>query len=197
MRRVTFLAALFSSLSFGQSVSFGVKSGVPLTDAFSSETSMGVDTRTHAFSASRNYVVGPAFELGLPLGFSVEADALYRPLNLAVDYSTIPLGTVHTSSNIASWEFPILAKYRFLHTVALLSPYIEAGPVFRAVGSAASSLSNRGVTLGGGVDIKIWRLRVMPELRYSHWGQDAAGTPYIVAYPSNQNQAEFLIGIGF
>jgi hypothetical protein len=51
--------------------------------------------------------------------------------------------------------------------------------------------------LGGGVDIKIWKLRVMPELRYSHWGRDAFASPNAPTYPSNQNQAEFLVAPGF
>ncbi len=56
MRRAILLLAFFSSVSFGQSFLFGVKSGVPLTDAFASTNYMGVDTGTHAFSKFRNYV---------------------------------------------------------------------------------------------------------------------------------------------
>ena len=72
------------------------------------------------------------------------------------------------------------------------------GPIFRAVGSQASYLSKAGVALGGGVNIQIWKIRIMPELRYSRWGHDAAvSVPGFIAALSNVNQAEFLIGIGF
>ena len=37
------------------------------------------------FSASKNYVVGPMVELNLPFGLAVEADALYRPLNVTTE----------------------------------------------------------------------------------------------------------------
>ena len=188
---------LCCGLLYGQRISFGVKSGIPLTDAFSDQSVMGVDTFVHSFSQSKNYVIGPVIELGLPLGFAVEADAMYRPLNLTVDSTIAPQPTIRSVTDITSWEFPILGKYYFFHTPGL-HPYVEAGPIFRAVGRQASYLSNSGVALGGGVNIQIWKIRIMPELRYSRWGHDAAvSVPGFVAALSNVNQAEFLIGIGF
>ncbi|HYL34985.1 MAG TPA: hypothetical protein VEV17_03610 [Bryobacteraceae bacterium] len=181
--------------AFAQNVFFGVKSGLPLTDAFQDQTTHGVDVITHAFSESKNYVIGPVVELGLPLGFSVEADALYRPLNLTTDITVVPQPVRHSVTDISSWEFPILGKYHFLH-LPIIRPYVEAGPIFRAVGSRGSNLSNAGAALGGGVDIKILRLRVMPEIRYSRWGSDATVAGF-TTFPSNLNQAEFLIAIGF
>ena len=199
MRRLTFflsLLFLFASAGYGQRLlSFGVKAGVPLTDAFSDHTAIGVDTITHSFSSSKNYAAGVMLELRLPLGFSVEADALYRPLNLTVDNRVLPSVTSHFSNDVDSLEFPILAKYHFLH-VPVVRPYIEAGPIFRTVGSSGSYLSNGGFAMGGGVDIKLLLVRVSPEIRYSRWGQDATVTSFLAA-PSNINQAEFLIGLSF
>jgi len=186
---------LCSGVSYGQHITIGVKSGIPLTDAFSDQTTNGVDTIVHSFSESKDFVIGPVIELGLPLGFAVEADALYRPLNLTVDHTIVPQPFTRSATDITSWEFPILGKYYFFHTPGL-HPYVEAGPIFRAVGSQASYLSNSGVALGGGVNIQIWKIRIMPELRYSHWGHDSAST-VLSTFPSNLNQAEFLIGIGF
>ena len=97
MRHLQLLAAsllLCSGLCYGQRITFGVKSGVPLTDAFSDQTTQGIDTIVHSFSNSKNYVIGPVIELGLPLGFAVEADALYRPLNLTVDQTQKLAGRV-------------------------------------------------------------------------------------------------------
>ncbi len=79
-------------------------------------------------SAGKNYVIGPMVELNLPLGFAIEADALYRPLNL-----TVPTSLGRISQDIHSAEFPILVKYHFLHT-PIVKPYAEAGP------SSATSL---------------------------------------------------------
>ena len=199
MRSLIFLlssVSVFTSACFGQHlVSFGVKAGVPVTDAFSDHASTAVDVITHSFSSSKNYTAGLMLELRLPLGFSVEADALYRPLNLTVDTRVLPTLTSHLSNDVSSAEFPILGKYHFLHA-PVVSPYIEAGPIFRAVATAGSYLSNQGFAVGGGVDIKLLVLRVSPEIRSSRWGKDAPVTGFLAA-PSNINQAEFLIGVSF
>jgi hypothetical protein len=195
MHRLILLAfSLTTAFGAEHIFSFGIKGGVPLTDAFSGSTSMGVDLITHTFSNTKNYVIGPTVELSLPFGLSVEADALYRPLNLTTDITVVPQPLAHYSATINSWEFPILGKYHFLHT-PVVKPYVEAGPIFRHLGSQASYLSNSGFALGGGVDLKLWLVRITPELRYSRWGGDAATT--FTVPPSQLNQAEILLGISF
>ncbi|HLG97523.1 MAG TPA: hypothetical protein VKX49_14515 [Bryobacteraceae bacterium] len=188
---------LSAAAANAQHLSIGIKSGVPLTDAFSDQTAHGVDTIVRTFSSSKNFVIGLVVELGLPLGFAVEADALYRPLDLTIDNTVLPNVTTRSVTDIASWEFPILGKYYFFHTPGL-HPYVEAGPIFRRVGHEAPYLSSAGAALGGGVNIQIWKLRIMPELRYSRWGHDAAANATaLITAPSQLNQVEFLIGIGF
>ena len=195
MHRLILLAcSLTIPLAAEHIFSFGIKGGVPLTDAFSDHTALGVDTLTHTFSDSKNWALGPTVELSLPFGFAVEGDALYRPLNLATVASVVPQPALHSSTNISSWEFPILGKYHFLHT-PVIKPYVEAGPIFRHVGSQASYLSNSGFALGGGIDIKVLLVRLTPEIRFSRWGGDTAN--FFGAAPSQLNQAEFLIGISF
>jgi hypothetical protein len=173
----------------------GIKGGVPLSDAFSNHTSLGVDTITHSFTDSHNYVVGPFAELHLPFGFAIEADALYRPLDLRTEFTLVPQPPARSAFNISSWEFPILGKYHIFHA-PVIDPYVEAGPIFRTTGSKASYLSNAGFSIGGGVDVKVLRVRVTPELRYSRWGSDANVLGF-VTFPSNLNQTEFLIGLSF
>jgi len=188
---------LLAPALFGQHlISFGIKGGIPLTDAFSDYSVLIGDVETiHSFSSSKNYVAGAMIELWLPIGFSVEADALYRPLNLTTN-TRIAVSNIliNTSTDISSWEFPILGKYHFIRA-PILSPYVEAGPIFRVVASPGSYLSDHGFTLGGGVDIKLLILRISPEIRYARWGQDAVGNS--IPYPSNVNQAEFLVGLSF
>lgn len=197
MRRVFVLLAcsLGAGFSAEHILSFGVKGGVPFTDIVQDKTFTSVDVVTHVFSNSKNYAIGPMVELNLPFGFSVEADALYRPLNLTTDTTVIPRPLTHISEDIHSAEFPILGKYRFLHT-PVLKPYVEAGPIFRYVAARASYLSNAGFAIGGGVELKLLLLKLSPEIRFSRWGSDAA-TSLVNAPPSNLNQAEFLIGLSF
>ena len=195
--RVLLLLCGFSFLAQGQHLlSAGIKGGVPLTDAYADITTHGIDTLTHAFSDSKNYVIGPMVELNLPLGVSIEADALYRPLNLTIVNTIIPRSTFTNAADINSWEFPILGKYRFLHT-PVVKPYAEAGPIFRHVASEAAYLSKGGFALGVGVDFKLLLLKVSPEIRYSRWGGDKTPSPASINVPSRQNQAEFLIGVSF
>src|SRR5712692_10381755 len=101
MRSLVLLTTLsfLPGFAFSQRlISFGVKGGVPLTDALSQ-------------SRSKNYVIGPMVELKLPLGFAIEADALYRPLNLTAGSYTFGSSIARSFEDVGSAEFPILAKY--------------------------------------------------------------------------------------
>jgi hypothetical protein len=187
--------ALFvlTSTTFAQHISIGIKGCVPFTGAFSNFTS--VDAVTHTFSDSKEYVIGPMLEVHLPLGLSIEADGLYRPLNLAVENRTAS-SVFRSVTNITSWEFPIVGKYHL--SLPLVKPYVEAGPSFRWTGSNTGYLSGKGFVIGGGVDVKLGRLRVGPEIRYTRWGSDAAPPPGVPFFPPSQaNQAEFLVGLSF
>ena len=190
MRTVFLRGLLFSfllaPLTFaGQVFSVGVKAGLPFTDAFNNFTSGSY----RSFSSSKNYIVGPMVELHLPLGFSVEANALYRPLSFSTQ-NLLGAG----STDFSSWEFPILAKYRF--PIPLVKPYVEASPSFRTIhGTFGSNFSNSGFTAGAGIELRLARFRIGPEIRYTHWGADANVSPQ--AFSSNQNQGEFLVGFSF
>ena len=80
----------FGQPFIGHYVSLGVAGGVGLTDAFTSQTEMGVDVVGKIFSGSKDYIVGPTIEVHLPLRLSVEFDALYRPLNLTFSNTIVP-----------------------------------------------------------------------------------------------------------
>jgi hypothetical protein len=201
MRSLFLIAGVMCcQVAFAQHLfSFGVKGGFPLTDPLSDGTFNSVDVVTHVFSASKNYVVGPMVELNLPFGLAVEADALYRPLNLTTETQLVssPSLVNRLSVDASSMEFPILLKAHFLHT-PIVKPYVEAGPIFRYVASKVQYLSNSGFALGAGVDVKLLLVRIAPELRYSHWGSDSASPLLNVSLPpSNKNQVEFLIGLSF
>ena len=197
MTKIAILFVIAAASAGAQTFSFGLKGGVPLTNGFSDFSSTGVDTITRTFSTSKQYIIGPTVELHLPLGLSVEADALYHPLNLAVVTQVVPQpAPATTSDNKGTWQFPILGKFRFPFPV--VKPYVEAGPSFRAKSSDISWISDRGFTTGAGVELKLGRVRLGPELRYTHWGSDALPKPSVLFNPpSKTNQAEFLLGISF
>lgn len=199
MKPLLIFVLLLTPAASGQLISVGVRGGAPFTGAFTSVTDIPPPDYDKIYSGSKEYIAGAMVELHLPLGFSVEGDALYRPLNLSSDTNT---GTAiyHHSTNYNSWEFPVLAKYRFLHT-PLIKPFVEGGPSFRAAASAVNYLSNEGLTVGAGVEVKMGRLRLEPELRYVRWRADKTfyqdGIPVSGPSFSNLNQVELLVGIAF
>lgn len=201
-RNVVFFAVLLAPLSaFAQfPISLGVKGGTALTDAFSDRTVLGVDTDSHTYSQKKDYIVGPMLEVHLPFGFSAEADALYRPLNLTNAFTVIAGGTTTTTSTrtVNTWEFPILAKYHL--PFPIVKPFIEAGPSFRHVSQFPGDsphISTKGFSAGVGVEAKLLVLRISPEIRYTHWGADSKPSTSAFDPRTNANQAEFLVGISF
>jgi opacity protein-like surface antigen len=203
--------------AFSQLVSFGVKAGVPLTDfinAASGDTPSGfIDFASH----TNRYIVGATGELRLPFGLGIELDVLYRHFNYQ---STQQITNLLTSGNTTgnAFEFPLMGKYHFGKKV--VSPFVDAGvswdtlqgltqtvtsTVLGATGSSSSSTSSpsqlqntttRGFVTGAGLDFHFLLIHIQPEIRYTRWGAqhflDLSGLLH-----SNQNQAEFLVGVTF
>lgn len=164
-----------------QPFGIGLKLGATLTNAVSSAESASIPN-------SNTLIVGPYLELRLPLGFSIEGDALYYP-NL---YSTAAGGG-------SVWQFPILAKFGL--QLGPVRPYIEGGPSYSHLSDVKTlpdllHSSNYGVTLGAGIEIKIRAFRIAPEIRYNGVALTNIESPQDL-FKSNRNQAVFLLGIGF
>ena len=190
MRSLLFLLALAGG-ALAQPFTAGVKVGVPLTDVLNA---VGTGAGSIAASTSTDrFLVGVTGELHLPFGLSVEADVLYRR------FSYEPLSTIQSSSSNA-WEFPILAKYKFPSKI--IRPYIDGGIAWNTLQGLASSISSGlkngttdGIVLGAGVEIKALIVRISPEIRYTHWSSEAFTAASLLQ--SNQNQAEFMLGVTF
>jgi opacity protein-like surface antigen len=207
--RSLLLLVIAAAPAFSQSVGFGLKGGLPFAD-FTNAVSQGTTGFT---DNTRRYIVGPMFELRLPFGLAIEADALYRRFN----YNQFIGGTTGTTSVSTSgnaWEFPLLAKYRFKAPIA--RPYIEGGLAWDTLSGLTQNVRNAvastgvvsrspaelnqttttGFVMGVGLDVKALFIHISPEIRYTRWGAkhflDQNG-----GLSSNQNQAEFLVGISF
>lgn len=200
--------------ALAQRFSWGIEAGVPVTGLVS-----GAGSQTFTFNANTNrYIIGPTAELHLILGFSVEVQALYRHLNYTGSGSTPGATTALTSSTTSSgaWEFPILAKYRF--PFPIVRPYVDAGLAFDKLSGLSQTVtrvvagtttttttsnppelnqsSTKGFVMGGGIDIRVIKVHLSPELRYTRWGAQNFLDPNGLLH-SNQNQAEFLVGVTF
>src|SRR5579872_2204882 len=112
--------ATFSAVSaFAQPFGIGVKGGVPLTDAFVTNSGNPIEY----VADTHRYIFGPYAELRLPGGFGVEVDALYK----TYEYRQVMPSPIR-DQNSHAWEFPVLVKWRFLP--GPVKPYLEAGGAF-------------------------------------------------------------------
>lgn len=179
------LAIGISSLPVrAQSLSVGVKAGIPLNDAFTDSNNGSPFSPT---AITNRYIIGPQVELRLPFHLGVEADALYRHF-------------VVNGDGASQWEFPILLKYHF-KGVPLVHPFVDAGPIFNHVSDirlATPNQSTAGLALGGGLDFHALIFHLTPEVRYVRWGSQNYNLGSLnSSLASNQNQVEFLVGFTF
>jgi hypothetical protein len=177
----------------------GLKGGIPLTDFFSAvkNTNFTFNPNTHS------YLVGASLELRLPMGFGLEVDALYRRMKYSGATTT---STQSVTGN--GFEFPALVKYRF--SSGGIQPFVDAGVSFDSLrgltqtftsktgltSSPPSAKFTKGFVMGGGFDLNLKLLHIVPEIRYTHWGSSRIQDPLNMVLGS-KNQGEFLLGVTF
>lgn len=209
----------------GQELHLGIKGGVPVTDYYQRFPDFIKGPQTSYSSATRRYTVGVTGELRFAHGLGLEVDAMYHRIGYSGSsfYSSSASGefrqyAIHVNGH--SWEYPVLAKYRFGHGV---SPFAAGGMVFRYIGpvhargveTVGTYVTNTSVTrpfdtreptdvrkgfyfglaAGMGLEVPLGRVRLLPEFRYTRWldsGLDLSRPMGIASH-----QAEFLVGILF
>jgi hypothetical protein len=192
MRKRVSIFLLAALPAFSQLVSVGVKAGVPAIDAY---TPQPVGDGGANFSEDR-YIVGPTAEIHLPLHFSFEADALYRRSSFYI----VGGHGYNGNATINEWQIPFLAKYEA--PFRIFRPFADAGVVFRHLSTNDGGVTaldpqhpnSAGIAAGGGLALKFGRIRISPEMRFTHWGQTVFSNAAVV---SNNNQADFLVGFTF
>ena len=185
MKARVLLFLLLAQAASAKIFHFGVKVGAPFTDA--------VDALSAGTVSTTRFTAGPTAELRIAAGFGFEVDALYK--RARVDAGDSGTGT----RTVNQWEFPLLAKYRLPGLG--LRPYVEAGAAFRSVSDlrefvSGGDPSSRGFVIGGGLEVRIPKVRLLPEIRFTRWNSDSTGGA-ADAFRFNRNQAEFLLGILF
>ena len=198
--RLLVLLLIASSGAFAQ-LSFGVRGGLPFSEFFHAVSGQGPVTFQ---SNATRFTLGPTVELHLPAGFGVEADALYRNF----DYNASLLGVDTFLKNTASnaWEFPLLLKYRA--PGPFVRPFVDGGVAWdrwsgytqlSGIGTSTKtnvSGVNTGLVVGAGIELKLPLVKLSPEVRYSRWGANNISDVQSLLQ-SNQNRAEFLLGVTF
>ena len=192
--------------ALAQTVSFGVKGGVPIIDPFVLNSSL-TSLNNYTFITQR-YTVGPTFEMALPYRLFFEADALYKHLH----YVSNPFGfdTFQAKTTATSWEIPLLLKHYLSDET--FRPYGDVGVSFRHVGGN-TTFSNSvfrttqdplelvhswstGFVAGGGIDVVYGAIHISPEIRYTRWATENFNSSSGV-FNSNLNGLDVLIGVTF
>ena len=178
-----FSNCLLAQFGFG----LGVKGGVPFTDVLQGTGAINGMPVT-GVTRSSEYLIGPAAELRIPLGFALEVDGIYHSADYHVNTATSSF-----SATASSWEIPYLAKFRF--PIPLLKPFLFAGGAYRTFSDLSSNITptHNAFVAGGGIELRIKRLRLSGEARYLHWNGSSVNTYAKLA----QNQGEVLFGIMF
>ena len=106
-----------------------------------------------------------------------------------------------------AWWFPLMLRWTYRATA--LQPFIDAGPNFQKISgikrvsinsNPPSELANdftTGVSAGAGFVVVLGRMRLEPELRFTHWGSRTFEDAVRSALRMNLNQADFLLGVTF
>jgi len=222
-RRILWLAFVLAAPAFAQGLHFGLKAGVPLTRYFETGHTANLHGSSDYSAATRRYTVGASAEWQITRRWGLGLDVLYKRMGYVGIVSMFSSGIATTSaldSKGNSWEFPLMAKYRFGRGVR---PYVSGGAVLRYIGpiralgevtvedlvarttvrapidtTEPSDLRKRfypGLAAGAGIDVGAGRFRLMPEIRYTRWTANIARPGGVLRFPSNQ--AEILLGILF
>jgi hypothetical protein len=171
--------------------SFGVRVGAPLTAAYATEEI----SNGGASANERRFTIGPTVEVRLPFHLSFEVDALWRRSS----FSEIGANINYLHSPVDDWQVPFMAKYAM--KPGPIHPFIDGGVVYRHISTSSSppptNPNTAGVAIGGGVALKLLRLRFSPELRYTKWPTPAFSSAYTGPVISKSDQLDLLVGITF
>jgi len=180
--------------AYPQIFSFGVKVGVPLTTVYTTD----FIADGNAFANEQRLTIGPTMEVHLPFHLSFEVDALWRQSS----FSTVGGHfNENLDSSVNDWQVPFLAKYQV--KLGPIHPFIDGGVVYRRVSTSSSSVppptnpNSAGVSLGGGVALKLPHFRLSPEIRYTKWPTPAFSSAYAGPVISMSNQVDLLVGVTF
>jgi hypothetical protein len=186
------LLLALSSAAFSQMVSFEAKVGIPLTSAYQIQFVADGGASSYEYRVT----VGPTVELRLHRHLSFEVDALWRRSSFSAGGAHFDFG-----SSVNDWQFPVLFKYSIRPKG--ISPFVDGGGVYRRVSTVSSAVpppnnpSTGGLTAGAGITLRLLRVRLSPEIRYTWWSNQAFATGAYAGIATKTHQADLLIGATF
>jgi len=185
---------------------FGIRAGVPLIGSLKSDSFQFAPGFSFQESFEKpRYTVGPTFAAVLYDRLLVQFDALYKPISGTASDTTPTARLTHTS-RAASWEFPLLFDYRFLHRT--VRPFAGGGGVVGQTIAGTSDLAgvyanvmtpipgtfyanvsqHPASVANAGIEWSRSNVVIRPELRYTRWRKSK------ISPRRNPDQFELLIG---
>jgi len=165
---------------------FGVRAGVPLTLPLASRlTGLASVFSSQAFSRAP-VSVGPTVAVVIHDRIAVQFDSLYKRMRFNSSFYN---GTSYVSSSryLSSWEFPLIADYSILQ--GRIRPFGGGGILL----NERLSYQLPAYVINGGLDWRVSRVVIRPELRYTRWSSVSQSTDVA----RRENQFEYLVGFSF
>ena len=102
-------------------------------------------------------------------------------------------GTSYISSSryLSSWEFPLIADYSILQ--GRIRPFAGGGILLTERLSEGFLNQLPAYVINGGLDWRVSRVVIRPELRYTRWSSVSQSTDVA----RRENQFEYLVGFSF
>jgi hypothetical protein len=195
------VALLVSPALLAQTVSLGVRFGVPITDFFS------VDPSRH--TSTQRYTFGPTIQMDLCRSAAIGADFLFQSTML----------TAASTTTVRRWELPVTFVYRirpspprpFVRAGVSLNRVFDTGAAIECAhgpfgeqfycldGTQLAELRHRstyGPLIGGGLQFHFKRIWLDAEVRLTRWVDRNFGVRGS-AVQSNLTQIEILAGATF
>jgi hypothetical protein len=201
-------ATTFASTACAQQLSFGVAGGTNITANFpTTDTSAPADmfgnpaNRFQYMTGPRSPILGGLVGIGLPDGFSLEANVLERPMLSTLIFTQYPASggaTVYrnTFTSVRAWEFPVLVKYSLpaVSSADRLRPFLEAGPSFRTQENASGTQPSQfGLSAGAGIAFHVGKIQIAPTLRYTRWDHESI----YPKFATKPDQVELLTSVAY
>jgi hypothetical protein len=207
---------LFDRLNIGPTVGLQIIEHAPLNLTGSTPTS--IVTASVGFQSKRTSF-GLTAEASLSSRLSLLFSPSYRRLGYLSTSSVLrtdgqPSALFVTTSRTNSWSFPVLGRYYFSNRTHRVRPFAGVGyawqvgrshaittsallttPVFSSLPNAfdLDGPSSNGAVVDGGLSIGSGRIRILPEIRYTHW----RNIPSESSNPVKANQTEILLTVTF
>ncbi|HEY2382374.1 MAG TPA: hypothetical protein VGK48_14445 [Terriglobia bacterium] len=181
---------LFAAAQRPVEIEFGVRTGTTFTLPLESQlTGPAALFSTQAFSRP-SISVGPVVAVVVQDRISIQFDALYKRIRYNFS-STAGNPVISSSTELSSWEFPLLADYIVLHRS--IRPFGGGGMILAESLSGTFLSQTPAYVINGGLELRMSRVVIRPELRYTHW----SSVLQEVDVARRENQFEFLVGFLF